>query len=430
MLIRLFGENFRSLRDPFELSFVAADLSSEGRRGIAKIEPKGAEGGSLDVLRCLAIYGPNASGKSTVLMAANALWWMIRRSSWALEPGKSIGPYEAFALSQEHRTRPVRLGCTIFFDGLLYEYEVVFTKEEILRETLTDGGATDEPLIARENDHVSGSKIDQSEHLRILAEQPKSNTPIFSFLAHHGPDRGEDSLHGIWQAFHSRLNHEDYSTADGLEIFDRTAKRLHDDDVFRSWVLDNLIRPADLGIRDIRIEETNVPEILRHAPDELRQRVVELEGPFFRPEFVHRGDDGSQIDFPDESAGTRKMYALATRWWALSRGETTIFGDELSASLHPLLLDQLVRAVNHARNGRSQLAFTTHDAGLLEPREREYPALRKDQVYFTQKDDTGATSLYSLMEFKDRPGVHNIRKRYLAGRYDAIPHIERLSLGK
>lgn len=77
----------------------------------------------------------------------------------------------------------------------------------------------------------------------------------------------------------------------------------------------------------------------------------------------------------------------------------------------------------------SQLVFATHDTGLLESQDGQPPALRRDQVYFTNKDTQGASELYSLAEFKEsaRP-VHNIRKRYLSGLYGAIPSVEKLSL--
>jgi len=78
---------------------------------------------------------------------------------------------------------------------------------------------------------------------------------------------------------------------------------------------------------------------------------------------------------------------------------------------------------------RSQLVFTTHDTGLLEGLNGELPALRRDQVYFTKKDAEGASTLYSLAEFKDEArGVHNLRKRYISGLYGAIPLLDEVAL--
>ena len=80
----------------------------------------------------------------------------------------------------------------------------------------------------------------------------------------------------------------------------------------------------------------------------------------------------------------------------LAHEHVTILADELSASLHPRLLDRLIRAVNDAPKdrGQSQLIFTTHDTGLLEGQDGQPPALRRDQVYFTKKDAKGVTELY------------------------------------
>jgi AAA15 family ATPase/GTPase len=147
--------------------------------------------------------------------------------------------------------------------------------------------------------------------------------------------------------------------------------------------------------------------------------------------FIHEGDIKRPLGFWYESSGTRKILNLAGDWWTLAHEPVTLFADELGASLHPRLLDRLIRAANdpQGKKIRSQLIFATHDVGLLEGQNAQPPALRRDQVYFTNKDTKGATELYSLAEFKDdaRP-VHNIRRRYLSGLYRAIPLVEKLSL--
>jgi AAA15 family ATPase/GTPase len=147
--------------------------------------------------------------------------------------------------------------------------------------------------------------------------------------------------------------------------------------------------------------------------------------------FIHAGASDQAVEFSDESSGTKKLFNIADDWWRLANEQVTLLADELGASLHPRLLDRLVRAVNDApaKRPRSQLIFTTHETGLLEGLDGLPPALRRDQVYFTKKNAKGVSELYSLAEFKDdaRP-VHNIRKRYLSGLYGAIPSVERLSL--
>ena len=146
--------------------------------------------------------------------------------------------------------------------------------------------------------------------------------------------------------------------------------------------------------------------------------------------FVHQGKASRAVEFSDESAGTKKLFNIASDWWTLANDSVSLFADELSASLHPRLLDRLIGLLTSVRTAaRSQVVFTTHDTGLLESQDGQPPALRRDQVYFTRKDADGASELYSLAEFREdaRP-VHNIRKRYLSGLYGAIPAVEKLSL--
>lgn len=124
--------------------------------------------------------------------------------------------------------------------------------------------------------------------------------------------------------------------------------------------------------------------------------------------------------------GTRRFIEIAPIVHALAHGEVgrTYFVDEIGASLHPALLQALVQYINcdlPKCEVRGQLIFATHETFIVDD-EARHAALRRDQVYFTDKDATGASRLYSLAEFKERQ-VHNLRRRYLQGRYGAIPSI-------
>jgi AAA15 family ATPase/GTPase len=195
--------------------------------------------------------------------------------------------------------------------------------------------------------------------------------------------------------------------------------------------MEHLIVPADVGICDVVTRR----EAFK-LPDEVREQLTK-DPSFAIPEnrvvvsFVHQGSSKRPIDFDRESSGTRKLFSLGSDWWTLANDPVTLHADELSASLHPRLLERLIRAVNDppSKKTKSQLIFATHDTGLLEGHDGQPPGLRRDQVYFTRKDRTGATELYSLSEFKEdaRP-VHNIRKRYLSGLYNAIPSVDKMSL--
>jgi len=131
------------------------------------------------------------------------------------------------------------------------------------------------------------------------------------------------------------------------------------------------------------------------------------------------------MDFStEESEGTKKFLRFAGPILeSITRGEVVCI-DELDAKFHPLLTRAIVRLFNSSANTKNaQLIFTTHDTNLL-----QFGDLRRDQIWFTEKDQYGATDLYSLAEFKTGKGlkVRNdeaYAKNYIQGRYGAIPFL-------
>jgi hypothetical protein len=287
-------------------------------------------------------------------------------------------------------------------------------------------------LIDRHSKQISGILIDRSDANRLYTKEMQPNVAVLSKLAQHGPQEGPESVQPYFQAIRRATRVEDYThTASGTRVLFADDPFVADAD-YRRWVIDNLMRAADLGICDVQTSKKKF-EIAQSLIEHL-EKLPDLPKP---PEeqvvvsFVHQGKLRKPMELSEESAGTRKLFNLAAEWWRLATEPTTLFADELSASLHPRLLDRLIRSVNEPSNPniRSQLIFATHDTGLLESQDGNPPALRRDQVYFTQKNENGESELYSLAEFKEdaRP-VHNLRKRYLSGLYGALPLVKKLGL--
>lgn len=432
MFIRLFGRNFRSLKEDFELSMVAADLTrrEDCERGVIHVPINGLRE-PLCLLRALAIYGPNASGKSAIISAAKALSWLVTHSSKRTSPDDKIAPYEPFLLDDSTRTSPVILGCDVVYENSVLCYEVEFCKHKIQTERLAVREGSSESVLLDRNDsgEVTGQLISRSKVNKLYVTDMQPNVTVLSKLAQHGPSRGKDSVRAFHKAIQRALNCVDYSDATRPRIFlgrGSRDERFADDKSYRNWIMDHLIRRADLGIDDVLVKREVMP-----VPPGLRE-LLEKDGDNISPDrvvvsFIHQGLNPQAIEFEEESAGTRKLFNVAGDWWMLANEGGALFADELSASLHPRLLMHMIRAVNSPPNDdiKSQLIFATHDTGLLESVDGEPPALRRDQVYFTNKDANGVTELYSLTEFKEdaRP-VHNIRKRYLSGFYDALPSVD------
>lgn len=440
MLVRLYGRNFRSLKDDFELSMVAADLTrAEDRaRGVVEVPIKGMDE-PLGLLRCAAIYGPNGAGKSTVLMAGQALRWLGTESSLRSKPDAAIPPYEPFLLDGVTKGAPILLGCDVVHNNGILRYEIEYDADAIRRETLTVLSDDREKLLIdrKPSGETVGGLIRSKGANRLYVKEMQPNVSVLSKLAQHGPQKGNESARPYYRAIRNATRFADYATAasHGNRFFPSTkTDRFGEDAEYREWIMTHLIRAADVGIRDVRTREE--PLSLKW-PESVQEEIAKSAPGFRLPEtelvvtFTHEGATAHEINFDAESSGTKKLFYIADDWWRLAHEPVTLFADELGASMHPVLLDQIVRSVNEPPTGQvaSQLIFTAHDAGLLEGRNGLPPALRRDQVYFTKKSHLGATELYSLTEFKDdaRP-VHNLRKRYLSGLYGALPSVEALNL--
>ena len=127
---------------------------------------------------------------------------------------------------------------------------------------------------------------------------------------------------------------------------------------------------------------------------------------------IHQSDAGVSIplDFEEESDGTKKIFSFAGPWMdSLSKGYVLVV-DELHDSLHPEMVN-------------AQLIFTTHETSVL-----SQEVFRRDQIWFCEKDDNQATSIYPLTDFSPRKNRENIESGYLSGRYGALPFIKSFDL--
>ena len=186
----------------------------------------------------------------------------------------------------------------------------------------------------------------------------------------------------------------------------------------------SVLRAADVGIDRLflkekpdKTEEAGIWSALKHiASFMISPEYVLLD----KVGTVHKRADGSEVqfDFADESDGTRKLFEFAGVWLLALETGATLLVDEIDRSLHSLLARMLVKLFcSHNNPNNAQLVFTTHDTTLLDT-----DLLRRDQLWFIEKDKRGATQLFSLLEFSPRKN-EAVERGYLLGRYGAIPFV-------
>lgn len=414
MLIELYGRNFGCFRDDFSLSLLATDIDPNSSRGIVEVAINGEEE-PLKLLRVAAIYGPNASGKSTVLRAAAALRNLLENTG-QIASNYPLRMYEPFALD-DSRAKPAHLGIKAVLDSDVYEYSVSFTGREIVEEKLERlSGESPAMLFSRDPSHVEGEWV-ENEHFAPLKNNFRKNALLLVLVDMLSPKLAGNlvvALKRLFGAISPATQARYYSRA----LTEHVTAKIQRDERFRSWLVDQ-ISAADLGVSDINIEKEIA--LIQRGKGKVEEEVRE------RLQLLHNGPAGAYpIRFNRESAGTQRLIEISPAIYNIFYGGSPagVFADELDASLHPVLFRHLVNYLNSSGGILGQIVFTAHETSILDCEAKD-ACLRRDQIYFTEKQADGVARLYSLAEFRVR-NVNNIRKRYLQGRYGALPAIQDL----
>ena len=391
MLIQFNFKNYKSFRDEVTLDFTATKMTEFSDRVVSI--------GGERVLPLAAIYGANASGKSNVY---SAFEFMSKYVVNSFKYGDDEKKYE------DVRPQP------FLFDSVSEQsessFEVYFTVPRDKSERIYNYGFCLGP------DGVT------EEWLNSKAKTAREYLPIF----YRGPD-GLD-LHKIPK---SSQNNIKVALEKQVLIASLGAKlRIEKCKLVRDWFLVNEF--ADFGdvISNLFLSR-RLPNGFIDDPA-VRADIVKFFASFDNQIRELDSDEMAKIPLNSESAGTLKMFALYPDLYDVMKCGSVFFVDELNARLHPLLVRNFILTfanpeinVNH-----SQLIFTTHDTWQLSNQ-----LLRRDEIWFTEKNSDGISNLYSLADFVDEDGEHirkdeSYEKNYLLGKYGAIPTLETISLLK
>lgn len=416
MLIRFRTENHRSIRDEQELSFVAAPISDFPENVV------NAKQSDIDLLKVIGIYGANASGKSTVLSALKFMQSAVVHSQRYWMPDAGV-PRSPFLLDTGKASEPSLFEVDILLGETRYSYGFVVDSKRVLEEWLyaypqgrKQRWFTRDVSEARE---FSFSRFLSGEN-KAIQSLTRSNSLFLSAAAQNN----HRALSPIFQWFSKAIKFIDEANRE--EQWIQTIKNFGDL-AHRSRVL-ALIKGADLGITDIDVATEELPDASKQAlqilladnPEMLDRINANPTVP--RVSLRHQVEDAKvdvAIPFSDESRGTQALFGLAGSIVEVLRNGGVLCVDELDASLHPLMAVSIVKMFNDSKQNpnNAQLLFNTHDTNILECAD-----LRRDQIWFTEKDANGATHLYPLTDYKARK-EENIKRGYLQGRYGAVPFI-------
>lgn len=423
MLIEFSVGNYRSFDETVTISMGAAKLSSKDKTLDENNIFNAPAGPAL--LTSAAIYGANASGKSNLIAAMRFMRQFVSNSQAST---KAIGDIEAdaFRLRADNTLKPSHFEAVFIADEMRYRYGFELTHQRVTSEWLYFVPSSREArLFVRTNDTIKLGPAFRAEGKDVF-HLTRPNALFLSVVAQFNGAIAQKLVQWF-------RNITIVSSFDDLWHTMRAKSLWEYEFGGQSDAIVALIKQLDLGIDNIIVEKIaptdklTIPEAL---PEELRLALRTLisdpRNETFTIKTVHRVHDHNgeetrrelfDLDY-HESEGTRKLFTLAGVLITVLRAGRLLVIDELDARLHPLLTREIVSLFNSPVNTRhAQLIFTTQDTNLLDNR-----LLRRDQIWFTEKNRQAATQLYSLIEFRIR-NDQVFERNYIQGRYGAIPFL-------
>ena len=424
MLIEFKVTNFKSIKETQTFSLVAS--KNKELMDSHTFDIRLAEQSNMKLLRSAAIYGPNAAGKTNLLHALRVMETIVRTSALGKSRGDTL-PVVPFKLHHESRQTPSTFEVTFIVDGTRYQYGFSATTERIIEEWLYAFPKNRVQRWVERTWNANEQKHDWVFGTFLTGEKTlwqKSTRDNALFLS-TAVQLNSQQLQPVYDWFNNTLYYSDNSDIFGLDpIFSASFCAEGGDE---TKIL-NFLNKADLGIDDVRVtkEIFNPKNLPQDMSDSVKQVIIkEMEHKeFYDVKTIHQDSGGESIEFDleDESDGTRKIFALAGPFLdSLERGHV-VFIDELPDNLHPELVKFLVGLFNNKRTnpGNAQLVFTTHETHILDQN-----ILRRDQIWFCEKDATRSTQVFSLTDFHPRKR-ENLELAYLSGRYGALPYVPEL----
>jgi AAA15 family ATPase/GTPase len=409
MVLQIRLSNFFSINEEVVLDMQAASLQTR--------ESKDLLGNTFvcndeRLLKTVAIYGANASGKSNIIKAIRACVQMIFESHNYNE--NTVFAFTPFKFSGVGK--PSRFYIRFLIDGVEYEYSFTLTKTEIITEELYYYPNGRKKLVFTRDERKGPDKKDIYE-FRSAIRRPMDvagNTSKKTLFVSRASQMDRDVAKDVFRYFNERfiLNYFGYNSYSIESLLNEN----------KDLIL-KVLKAADSDIIDIRSQH-ELRSLTTAVFDPLSNQLLsrdDIQKPQLKITTFHRNNPEVPFDFySEESSGTQEFFHMMLTILNIIKGHKVLLIDEISMGLHVNLVEYILNLFHQSES--AQLIFSTHNTNLLNMRK-----LRKDQVYFVNKRDDGSSDLYSLFDFKDFRENMDAEKAYLQGRFDAIPYIDESS---
>jgi hypothetical protein len=421
MLIEFSVANYRSFKEKVTFSMVAANLTAKDKQldenNVYRVDK------DLELLKSAGVYGANASGKSNLAKAINFMKWFMVNSSKDTQSTDEIN-VESFRLSKETEGKPSFFEIAFLLDGKKYRYGFEATTKSIVSEWLFYVPNSRETNLFQREGREFILKKSYGKGIEQLTKLTRNNALFLSVCAQFNIEIAERILAWLTNKLQIITALDDGYLAYTLNCFKEDENK-HE--------IIQLVKKLDLNINYIELEEKEV--VNNQLPESLQELFVKRNNSKGKASIIsvktkHKkfDEDGNYISDEifnlnsEESEGTKKIFALAGLIFDVIKGGKVLIIDEFEARLHTLISRAIVKVFNSNKTNpnNSQLIFMTHDTNLLSNK-----LFRRDQIWFTEKNQVGATDLYSLAEYKVRNDA-SFENDYIRGKYGAIPYLGNL----
>ena len=384
MVLEIRLSNMFSFRDEVTLDLQAAKIQTKKAR---ELEGNLFSVDGEQMLKSVALFGANASGKSNVIKAIRACVNMVRSShNYNVDTRFAISPFKF----EDYANKPSSFYIRFLLNGVEYEYSFSFMHDEIITETLYYYPNGRKSLVFRRDESRGTEKKDIYEFKTVIKRpfDVADNTSKKTLYISRASQMDREIAQKIFLFFCNDIV-LDYQVAN-IDSLDNLFKE-------RKEQMLEVLRTADSDIIDFKIQNNAITTF-------------------------HRTNPSVAFDFEtEESEGTKTLFRMMVRMIGIIHEGKMLLVDEIDNSLHTQLVEFVIGMFNHSNH--AQLIYTIHNTHLLNT---DYQ--RRDQVYFVNKREDGSSDLYSLFDFKDFRDTLDMEKAYLQGRFDAIPTISNLTI--
>ncbi len=378
MVLEIALTNFFSINEKITLDLQAANIQTKEAR---VLDGNTFKVGNERLLKTVAIYGANASGKSNIIKAVKAAVDMIL-DSHNYNEGDSFG-FKPFKFGRNDI--PSEFYIRFIVNGIEHEYSFSCTRDEIITEILYYYPKGRKALIFSRDERKAGGKKEKYECTTVIRRpmDVASNTSRKTLFLSRASQMDREKAKEIYRWFNEQL------------VFSYRGNASVATDRFLG---DN----KDAVLRVLKAADSDIVEFT-YKDGELTT--------------FHRRNPSLPFDFnTEESEGTKILFRIMLAVMDVVRNNKVMFLDEVETSLHTRLVEYLINLFHNSRS--AQLVFTTHNTHLL-----DMTRFRKDQIFFVNKRDDGSSDLYSLFDYKDFREKMDLEKAYLQGRFDAVPYV-------